>query len=215
LTSLPPLDIFALVKRVVSLVVALGACNQALDAEPLSETQGLEDTDVGVGAAENVDSEAPTTSVPTTEAEAIASSIADAGLQPVPAALTDADCYYLAGEIAAAWPRIDDALQRAAARWERFYVPGSASCAVRLLSSQAPGFDDWGRRGDILLNPNETEIVDSDTCEGEHYLLIDVLTHELGYVYGLEWTGARGRAMSSHDYCETVVPTAAEIEAAK
>lgn len=55
------------------------------------------------------------------------------------------------------------------------------------------------------------EIVDGDDYEGEHYLLIDVLAHELGYAYGLEWTGARGRAMSTPEFCKAVVPTAAEL----
>lgn len=139
----------------------------------------------------------------------------EAGALPEPWEPTLADCYFLQGSIARAWPKADEAFEAAAGRWERWYVPGDSACAIRVLDVTKPRFDDWGRVGDILLNPADPEILDGYDCAGEHYLLIDVLTHELGYAYGLEWTGARGRAMSTPAFCTPVVPTAAEISAAK
>lgn len=99
---------------------------------------------------------------------------------------------------------------RLAAAQRGAWPPLGGKCRASLLSAGG-----GQRSSDVLLDPNDAEIIDGNDCEGERYRLIDVLTHELGFAYGLKWTVARGCAMSSPEVCKPVLPTAAEVEAAQ
>lgn len=142
----------------------------------------------------------------------------------VPAGFGRSPCYRVDADVRARWPMVDAALVGAAARWWRWYgTPlGNEPCALTLVAidSNSPSVRDGNckfacegmARADehvIALRVDVDAIVEGPECSGRGALLIDVLTHELGHVFGLGHT--ESGAMAPQTACSAVVPTDDEL----
>lgn len=122
-------------------------------------------------------------------------------------------CVYFSPETEEAFPGVRDAFHNAAGRWWRWYVDSDTEegCTQVLLGTRHPHA--YARRGGsfIWLNPSSDEIIDGDYCSNFGVLLVDILTHELGHVYGFLHSTEEGCAMCHHTHCVPIVPSDYEI----
>lgn len=192
-------------------ILVIAALVSACGAPAELDESGAEDAESDVSEA--VVTEERTESEPSPEPATFECvSLEDDPVEPMASMPPAPECVYFAPDALTALPGLHDATHNALARWWRWYPEGGEDCAIRVILSDVPRIaQGWHTDtiSGVRINP-EGPIIDGDTCSGNRVLLIDVMTHELGHVFGFGHFGD-GAMAETHEACEPVEPTDDEI----